>query len=1726
MQLVSKTFRIFVSSTFSDLKEERNALQREVFPKLRELCMQNGYRFQAIDLRWGVREESALDQQTMNICLDEIARCQRPPRPNFIVLLGNRYGWEPVSSEIPANEFEKIEKQVSNVKDKALLSKWYKLDENAVPPVYCLQPSEVKVKANATEKEKETARDKERTQWEDTEQSLHEILRNAIENTSLTEEQKLKYISSATEQEIAVGALRVPDAEEHVFGFFREIEGLPQDESAEDYIDLIVKGKEKKPDTDAQRKLDELKEGLRKKLGNENIFRYKVEWKGNGITTDHIKKLCDDVKASLSKIIEKEISLIEDKPPLETEIDAHEDFGKDRARVFVGRVEMLKNIQDYISKADKRSLAVYGESGTGKSVLMAYSIQQTKEKHPDTQVLSRFIGATPESSLGRALLESLCHQISRVYGADESDIPTDYKELVKEFPKRLALVTEEKPLVLYLDALDQLSDANDARNLIWLPAELPENVRLIVSTLPGECYKTLKRKISEENLRELQPMPAHEGEKLLDLWLNDAKRALQTHQRKELLGKFRENGLPLYLKLVFEEARRWKSYTEKIKLSPDIRGIIHDLFKRLSSDENHGEMMVSRSLGYLAAAKNGLTEDELIDILSEDRQVFNDFKRRAYHKPPEQRLPVQIWSRLYFDLEPYLTERSADGTSLMSLYHRQFSEAIVEEYLSGEDKKNRHQGIAEYFGKQSVYIERDDKKTPNLRKLSELPFQQTYSNIWKELNDTLTDTEFLEQKNTHFTVYDLLDDYRCAMGEMPGEDEIDEQRSVIQAYGKALDQESFVLKENPELTFQQIYNRLQWQSNKNILLENKLEFEKNHFKRPWLHLITNSAESSALLRTFTGHTGKISSCAFSPDGTSIVSASYDRTLRIWDTASGAERAVLSGHSSALHGYVMNSDGALLLSSSCDCLKLWDIITGLELLTLTGPKYTGSGDPIGLYPDRTVALSGAFALSPDGSFVVSGVGDGTLIVCETATGTMRTLTHTHPIGHIYISPDAAYIVSVADNVKSPRGTAWGRTLKIWDAATGAERATLSCVGYLFGVSPDGAFILLPTKDSILKIWDLSSGVERAILTGHTGRITTLSISPDSSYIVSGSEDGIVKVWDATTGAERFTLIGHTGEVVGCAISPDGTYIVSAGQDFTLRVWDVATGVGRVVLNPYTGVVTTLPLGGDIFARISFAISPNSAFIVSVVEAEHTVSSSRGHLLRLWDATTGAERSTLAGHSGQVTDFAISPDSSYIVSASSDKTLKIWDTAYDPQRDSRLIHTARIKRLAVSPDGSYLVTASADKTLNILEIPSGAVRATLIPQTGDLRQLIISPDCRFIVFAEKPEYAPLRNLEVWNAVEGGEQTTLAHDFEVDDFAISPDNTRIISRGSNNTLKLWDAKSGEEIATHVSRGTAFFSADCASRGAAVFSPDGRRILSTSSETLMLYDAASGEEIARLRGHKALVITCAFSPDGRYILSASLDETVKVWNVKSGREIASVPLNKPEGKVSFTISPDASFVILSHSYAGTEIHSVWETKTGKERATLRGREKYYPDRSPYGFWRGPEKALAISPDAAFVVYASGEKTLAVWNASGKPGASLNAHTDELTSFAISPDSRYVVSIGTDNLLRICSAETMDEVAILPLRGPSCMALHPHLPLLACGDEGGNVHLLRIAGIEHGPVVVTAFDAGEGAVIRCPACLEHLPIVRSWLGNEIRCPRIGCQGRMWVSPFILNRRK
>jgi hypothetical protein len=476
---------------------------------------------------------------------------------------------------------------------------------------------------------------------------------------------------------------------------------------------------------------------MRTRLPN-NILTYSATWTGTGPNTDHLQQLCVDVYDRLRKVIDEELLRRDHSDPVDQEADAHQTFGQERARVFIGRRDLLRRIQQYLDGEDRHLLVVHGVSGSGKSALLAKAVADHESRVTNHEVIVRYIGATPASSDIRSLLEGLSKEITLRYGGDASTVPVEYTKLVAEFPNRLALATAEKPLVVFLDALDQLSDADHEWNLAWLPAQLPEHVRLVVSTLPGEHLKWLEQKFVARASRlpsasttatgtiaspflEVGPMNAQEGAEVLAIWLRDAHRTLQLQQRDEVLTKFVGCPYPLYLKLAFEEARRWKSWEAVAavcdrrtpeepagahrvplqRLSPDIPRILKDMFARLEAERNHGRLLVSRALGYLAASRYGLTEDELLDVLSADTEVMADFRRRSLKSPTVERLPVVVWARLLADIEPYMTQRQADGTTVLTFYHQQVGEAATTRYLSEQEKRHFHDELATYFRNQA-----------------------------------------------------------------------------------------------------------------------------------------------------------------------------------------------------------------------------------------------------------------------------------------------------------------------------------------------------------------------------------------------------------------------------------------------------------------------------------------------------------------------------------------------------------------------------------------------------------------------------------------------------------------------------------------------------------------------------------------------------------------------------------------------------------------------------------------------------------------------------------------------------------------------------------------------------------------------------------------------------------------------------------------------------------------
>ncbi|MDQ2977340.1 MAG: DUF4062 domain-containing protein [Acidobacteriota bacterium] len=787
------TFRVFISSTFGDLIAERNALQEHAFKNLRNYCQQLGARFQAIDLRWGVSEEAALDQQTMNICMQELRRCQEvSPRPNFMVLLGDRYGWRPLPPQIPAEELERLFGAMTE-QEKTETKQWYRRDDNAVPPEYVLQPR--------------TGEYENYDRWAETETRLHEILLRTARRVLPSNDKALnKYSDSATHQEIRCGALQGENLAKNVFAYFRSIDDLPQDDQARDYRDI----KDHTVDTEAHARLLALRAELKVALPRHHVYEYSAQWQ-NVSPVSSLQALCDRVESDLRSIIEEELASSQtlatetvdksNKAPSEQEL--HELFADDR--MATGKIleqysfdaGMLQTIANYMASPAEHPLAVCAEAGAGGSALMALAVQRARERYPFAHVIARFVGVTPASTDGKSLLIDLCRQLGECYTEQDLSIPPEETDLFVELQKRLRLAAASAPVILFLDGLQNLIGSNSVLALEWLPTDLPSRVHIVVvvSSSPSKCLSAIKARLPEHNqvhLKSRETIAHDRVAELLDLSLRAGRRTLQNDQRTKILQTVDDAVLtPLYLKVLqsfaFEEARQWHSYegvpeyNGKPGFASDIRGILSDILWRVSQRGKHDEVLVSRCLGYLAVSRMGLAEDELLDILARDVDVYDRFLRFSFHPPPDlvmcvakhlsglasvvaighnslpsstvtaeasladmrrnstrlraflsqalsqpdgPRLPVAVWARLHFDLAPYIARRIVDGTCLLDFFHIELRSILLDEYLSPAQKLECHRRLAEYFDRQPIWITRKEGPVANSRRISELQYHQ------------------------------------------------------------------------------------------------------------------------------------------------------------------------------------------------------------------------------------------------------------------------------------------------------------------------------------------------------------------------------------------------------------------------------------------------------------------------------------------------------------------------------------------------------------------------------------------------------------------------------------------------------------------------------------------------------------------------------------------------------------------------------------------------------------------------------------------------------------------------------------------------------------------------------------------------------------------------------------------------------------------------------------------
>ncbi|KAF7374478.1 Kinase-like protein [Mycena sanguinolenta] len=398
----------------------------------------------------------------------------------------------------------------------------------------------------------------------------------------------------------------------------------------------------------------------------------------------------------------------------------------------------------------------------------------------------------------------------------------------------------------------------------------------------------------------------------------------------------------------------------------------------------------------------------------------------------------------------------------------------------------------------------------------------------------------------------------------------------------------------------------------------------------------HAAREKVVAGPFFGHTSSVSSVAFSPDASQVVSSSDDNTVRLRDTT--IRKAVTPPFIDHTSSVAFSPDGGRVVSGSDDATVLvWDAVSGE---VVAGP-FTG----------HTSSVS-SVAFSPDGGRVVSGSDDTTVLVWDAVSREVVAgpfTGHTSSVSSVAFSPDGRQVVSGSDD----------KTMRVWDV-TSEELVSGPLTGHTSSVSsvafsPDGSYIISGSYDKTVRMWDVQTG--QAVMNpfvGHTSSVSSVAFSPDGRQVVSGSYDKTVRVWDvASEELVSGPLIGHTRSVSSVAFSPDGSYIASGSYDKTVRKWDVQTG--QAVMDPFVGHTSSVS---------SVAFSP---------DGKHIVSGSDDKTVLVWDTASGeVVAGPFMGHTSLVSSVAFSPDGRQVVSGSraGELAMRRWKVDQSKPKDLQL------------------------------------------------------------------------------------------------------------------------------------------------------------------------------------------------------------------------------------------------------------------------------------------------------------------------------------------------------------------------------------------------------------------------------------------------------------------------
>jgi WD40 repeat protein len=824
-------------------------------------------------------------------------------------------------------------------------------------------------------------------------------------------------------------------------------------------------------------------------------------------------------------------------------------------------------------------------------------------------------------------------------------------------------------------------------------------------------------------------------------------------------------------------------------------------------------------------------------------------------------------------------------------------------------------------------------------------------------------------------------------------------------------------------------------------------------------LAADDAPAPAIVANLKGHTETVYTVSFSPDGRYLLTGSFDKSLKLWEAATGKEIknfAGQTGHQNLVLAAAFNPSGSMVASGAADnTAKLWDTPLSVPLR-----EYLHGG------------AVNALALSPDGARLAGAVNDGSVKVWNVADGKQlfNLIGHKGPVLSVSFGGNGQFLASCGSD----------HTIRLWNPNNGQD---LGIIGAHAGsanavlASPNGNSLYSAGDDGLLKAWKVpvpaprrlaaQSDVITLVVLANDGRtvvtagadrnvqminfdngqpirqwkggaapITTLGISNNKAVVAAGTSDGRLLLWNASDAKPIREIPAHSGTLTGIAFHPQNTQVMTAGKDGTLKLWNIAPGKkpapednkpvktieahkGGVAGIAFHGNGTQVLSGGaDKTAKLwnvatgqsvrAYPALPDALSAVAFSRDYSQVGAAAGKIVKVWNTNDGKELLRLL-HPGEVRCLSFGADRTKLATGCVDQRARIWDGTSGKELQF-FSHTGPVHAVALSNNNTSLLSAGTE---NAAVVHAIAIVRAVPASAAPVRALGLAPGGQVLTGGDD------RVVHLWNVNSGvSERTFVSSEGSVRAIAVARNGLLIATGGTDRNVRVYSLADAKLQGIFKTPGAVLSLA---------FNPNGQTLAAAcDAKSTVTWNvifrpgqAAAAEfgKAGQTFPQAGPVTGVTFAADNVTIFTASVDRSVKAWKLAADGPTKNFGHGNYVDAVAFN---PAGTQLATGGHEG--IIRIWDVAKGQQ---LRQINAHIAPPAP-----APIYCLAYSPDGKQLVSGSYDRSLKLWDAASgalvkefrayKEKEFEKGHRDGVFCVAFSPDAKSIVSGSSDHAIKV----------------------------------------------------------------------------------------------------------